>query len=83
MLSGYKYIFSKVYTTFMGSKFNYLQTPKRSCRTCNYEWFLRAVVERNNVGKIIGVETVEPKNCPNPRCKSPYWNKPYVLGVKA
>jgi hypothetical protein len=67
----------------MGAKYNFLRTPRRSCRTCGYEWFLRATVKRTIKGKINGVEVLEPANCPNPRCKSPYWNKPYVLGVKA
>jgi len=83
MVSGYKYIFNMVYTKLMGDRFDYLRTPKRSCRTCKYEWFLRAKIKRTGSGKIIGVETVEPKNCPNPRCKSPYWNRPYTFGVKA
>lgn len=62
---------------------NFLKTPRRSCRTCDYEWYLRAEVKRNGKGKIIGIEIEEPKNCPNPTCKSPYWDKPYTLGVKA
>ncbi len=64
-------------------KYGTLKSPKKNCRTCHYEWYLRAEVKRDRKGKIIGVELFEPKNCPNPRCKSPYWNKPYVLGVKA
>ena len=68
----------------MGGKFDYLRVPKRSCRTCKYEWFLRADIKRDNEGeKIIGTEFLEPKNCPNPRCKSPYWNRPYVIKPKA
>lgn len=64
-------------------KYSTLKSPKRCCRTCHYEWYLRAGVRRNGRGKITGIEMLEPKNCPNPRCKSPYWNKPYVLGIKA
>src|SRR3990170_4924621 len=68
MLSGYKYIFSKVYTTFMGSKFNYLQTPKRSCRTCNYEWILRdrlgvALVKQEYVVKNLKIDGASAPNC--------------------
>ncbi len=33
------------------------------CLRCNYKW-----VPRN--------PNKEPKVCPNPKCKSPYWNKP-------
>jgi len=68
----------------MGDKFSYLRAPKRSCNRCDYEWFLRAIIKRNNIGKkILGVEIIEPKNCPDPRCKSPYWNKIRKLKVKA
>lgn len=70
-------------------QFNILKTPKRSCRTCGYEWFLSAEVKRTRgktgegKGTIIRVKITNPKNCPNPKCKSPYWDKPYTLGVKA
>ena len=37
------------------------------CERCEHKWIPR------------GQE--EPAVCPE--CKSPYWNKPYVLGVKA
>jgi len=69
-------------------RFNILKVPKRACRTCEYEWYLRAEIERKDgktgkkKGAIIKVELAEPKNCPNPKCKSPYWNRPYTLGVR-
>ncbi len=56
-------------------KFTSLRSPRKRCTRCDYEWYLRAEVERNGNGKIIGVELMEPKNCPNPKCKSPYWNR--------
>jgi hypothetical protein len=34
------------------------------CERCGHEWIPRGSIE------------VEPKVCPNPTCKSPYWNKP-------
>lgn len=34
------------------------------CERCGHEWIPRG-----------GIDT-EPKVCPNPACKSPYWNKP-------
>ena len=45
------------------------------CRTCvekkrkDKTWFPRI---NKKTGKVI-----VPKNCPNPKCKSPYWNKEY------
>lgn len=49
------------------------------CLRCDYEWYLRADIERGtgkygvNRGSILSVEMVEPLNCPNSKCKSPYW----------
>lgn len=69
-------------------KFNTLKTPKRRCTRCEYEWFLRAEITRGKGkrgavgrGAIIGVDLTDPLNCPNSKCKSPYWNR--VKGVKA
>ncbi len=68
-------------------KFDFLKSPRKRCRTCEYEWFLRAEIKRGKGkkgagrGRILNVTLDEPKNCPNTKCKSPYWNKPYVLGV--
>lgn len=36
--------------------------PKYKCLRCGHEWIPR--------------KEDAPKNCPNPKCKSPYWNKP-------
>lgn len=71
----------------MGSKFNYLQTPKRRCTRCQYEWFISAKIKRGKgrtgaeKGPILKVELAEPLNCPNSKCKSPYWDR--EKGVKA
>ena len=68
-------------------KFSTLKSPKRRCTRCEYEWFLRAEIERGrgrtgaNRGSIINVGLAEPLNCPNSKCKSPYWNR--ERGVKA
>jgi hypothetical protein len=40
------------------------------CERCGYEWLPRE-------------EGVEPAVCPNPKCKSPYWNRPRRADVKA
>lgn len=41
---------------------------KLKCTRCGHEWIPR---------------TDElPTVCPNPTCKSPYWNKPYAKDVK-
>ena len=40
------------------------------CNRCKYYWFPRITRD----GK-----TVTPKVCPNPICKSPYWNKERVF----
>jgi len=34
---------------------------KVKCKRCGYEWYPRT--------------PVAPKNCANPKCNSPYWNK--------
>lgn len=39
---------------------------KQTCLRCGYKWFPKS-------------EKL-PKTCPNPKCKSPYWNKPRVKG---
>lgn len=44
------------------------------CRTCDHTWFPRVDSASGKVRK--------PKNCPNPGCKSPYYNKPYIREVK-
>ncbi len=60
-------------------KFASLRSPRKRCTRCEYEWFLRADITRGKGrtgegrGKIINVELVDPLNCPNPKCKSPYW----------
>ena len=38
------------------------------CNRCGHTW-----VPRNNE---------LPTSCPNPECRSPYWNKPRVRGLK-
>ena len=42
--------------------------PTLKCKRCGWGWFPRA-------SKL-------PKVCPNPKCKSPYWNKDYVRADK-
>lgn len=39
-----------------------IHLPRLKCLRCGYEWIPRR--ER------------EPKVCPNPKCKSPYWDRP-------
>jgi len=39
-----------------------------TCRTCGYRWRPRS----DN----------RPTVCPNPKCKSPYWDKPYIRKPK-
>jgi hypothetical protein len=39
------------------------------CERCGYEWLPRRESTR------------EPKVCPNPKCKSPYWNEPRKKGA--
>ena len=62
-------------------RFTVLKVPKKRCTRCTYEWFLRADIERGSGrtgahrGPIINVELVEPQTCPNPKCKSPYWDR--------
>ena len=58
----------------MSQKSKELQIPLQECNRCGYQWYLRAEIGRNIHGKITEVELVEPKNCPNPKCKSPNWN---------
>lgn len=66
-------------------RFSVLKSPKRRCRTCEYEWFLRAKIKRRRgkkgagTGAIFKVTMDEPANCPLSKCKSPYWNKPWIL----
>ena len=38
------------------------------CKRCNHTWIPRS-------------DTI-PKVCPNPKCKSPYWNRDYVRDMK-
>lgn len=45
-----------------------IQDFKLRCNRCNYEWLPRS--------------DQLPEVCPNPECKSPYWNKPRVRKVK-
>ena len=47
-----------------------LNLPNLECNRCGHKWVPRKVTL--------------PKNCPNPKCKSPYWNKPrkYQTNVK-
>lgn len=40
------------------------------CNRCHYKWFPRITREGT---------TVIPKVCPNPKCKSPYWNKERIF----
>ena len=42
--------------------------PTLKCKRCGWRWFPR-------VPKL-------PKVCPNPKCKSPYWDKDYVRADK-
>lgn len=51
-------------------KLRKIQVQEISCRTCGHEWFPR-------ISRITG-EVTMPKNCSNPKCKSPYWNTPYI-----
>jgi hypothetical protein len=37
-----------------------------TCERCGYEWIPRDALSA----------TEPPKVCPNPKCKSPYWNTP-------
>lgn len=37
--------------------------PILRCKRCDYRWGQR-------------FEGLKPKTCPNPKCRSPYWNKP-------
>ena len=40
-----------------------LEINFHKCNRCNHKW----------IGKL-----VEPKTCANPKCRTPYWNKPRV-----
>ena len=40
---------------------NNIVLPTLTCKRCGHTWIPRS--------------TNKPKNCPNPKCKSPYWNK--------
>ena len=40
---------------------NKFQMKNLKCMRCKHEWYPRA--------------PKDPKVCPNPKCKSPYWNK--------
>ena len=50
-------------------KLRQISVKELECRTCHYRWFPR-------IDKANG-EVRMPKNCPDPKCKSPYWNVPY------
>lgn len=41
---------------------------KQKCLRCGYEWYPKT--------------PDIPKTCANPKCRSPYWNKPKWKGVK-
>ena len=47
-----------------------ITVERLECNRCFYQWWPR--ISRTE-GK-----TVIPKVCPNPKCKSPYWNKKRV-----
>lgn len=44
--------------------------PIHKCTRCGYEW-----AGRRGRGK--------PKTCPNPACRSPYWDRERTKGVKS
>lgn len=50
-------------------KLRTIEVQEVSCRTCSHRWFPRI---RRETGEVL-----LPKNCSNPKCKSPYWNVPY------
>ena len=50
-------------------KLREISVNELECMTCHYRWFPR-------IDKANG-EVRMPKNCPDPKCKSPYWNVPY------
>lgn len=47
---------------------------KQKCIRCGYEFVPSP--ERNSEEPYLIVGMKLPKTCPNPKCKSPYWNKP-------
>lgn len=47
---------------------------KQTCLRCGYEFVPSP--DRNPEAPYLIVGMKLPKTCPNPKCKSPYWNKP-------
>lgn len=51
------------------------------CRTCDYEWLQTPEITRKE-GVIVNVVYKNPKTCPEPGCKTKYWNTPYTRKPK-
>ncbi len=47
---------------------------KQICLRCGYEFIPFPERDPKEPYLVIGMKL--PKTCPNPKCKSPYWNKP-------
>ena len=52
---------------------------KQTCLRCGYDFVPSPERAPNVPYMIVGMKL--PKTCPNPKCKSPYWNKPRTKGV--
>ncbi|MGI9011114.1 MAG: hypothetical protein ACR2F1_08000 [Nitrososphaeraceae archaeon] len=50
-----------------------IKVEQLECNRCFYKWWPR--ISRDG-------KTVIPQVCPNPKCKSPYWNKERIYQIK-
>ena len=53
---------------------NALIFNKQVCKRCGWEFIPKATRDPDNPHMILHIKL--PATCPNPACKSPYWNKP-------
>ena len=55
-------------------------TFERMCTRCDYKWYPKQWNQKEN-------KQIDPKNCPNPTCKSKFWDRipvrPHSAATKA